>query len=143
MLLGAALLGFLSARLSKRVLVAWSLVIIGLFLAGIGVAPAFGLIIAISFGIGVMLVPAQSGLMAMMQLAVPDLKRGRVGSTLNALTTAAGLLSMAAAASLADQIGPRPIYVICGLIVAAGGLVGLAVLKEPKLQPIRQPIDQL
>ena len=29
--------------------------------------------------------------MTMMQLAVPDLKRGRVGSALNAMTTAAGL----------------------------------------------------
>jgi len=143
MLLGAVLLGFLSARLPKRVLIAWSIVLIGLFFAGIGMAPTFGLIVAINFSIGVMLVPAQSGLMAMMQLAVPNLKRGRVSSTLNALTTAAGLLSMAAAASLADQIGPRPIYIICGLIIATGGLVGLAVLKEPELQPIRQPIDPL
>ena len=142
-MLGAVLLGVVSTRLPKRLLVAWSVIIIGLFFAGIGMAPIFGLIIAINFGVGVLLVPAQSGLMAMMQIAVPNLKRGRVSSTLNAFTTAAGLLSMAAASSLADQIGPRPIYIICGLIIALGGLVGLAVLKEPELQTAKQPIDPL
>ena len=57
--------------------------------------PLLLLLYGVLFGIA--LVPAQSALMTMMQLAVPDLKRGRVGSALNALTTAAGLLSMAVA----------------------------------------------
>ena len=134
MVLGGLLLGFLSARLTKRLLVAWGLVAIGLLLSGVGLAPAFSFVIVVSIGIGVVLVPIQSALMAMMQLAVPDLKRGRVGSALNAITTAASLISMATAAYLADLVGQRQIYIICGLIISAAGFVGLVVLKEPEPQ---------
>jgi DHA3 family macrolide efflux protein-like MFS transporter len=135
MVLGAAGLGFLTARLSKRVLTAWSIILIGFLLAGIGIVPLFGYVIALSFGIGVALVPAQSALMTMMQLAVPDLKRGRVGSALNALTTAAGLLSMAAATALGDVIGLGSVYIFCGLTATASGTLGFWVLHEPGASP--------
>ena len=111
MVLGGLLLGFLSARLPKRLLVAWGLVAIGLLLSGVGLAPAFSFVIVVSIGIGIVLVPIQSALMAMMQLAVPDLKRGRVGSALNAITTAASLISMATAAYLADLVGQQQSYI--------------------------------
>jgi MFS family permease len=137
MVLGGLLLGFLSARVPKRFLIAWGLLAIGFVLSGMGLAPTFPIVVALSVCIGVILVPIQSALMAMMQLAVPDLKRGRVGSALNAITTAASLISMATAASLADLVGQRWIYVICGLIVSAAGVVGMAVLKEP--EPLRVP----
>jgi DHA3 family macrolide efflux protein-like MFS transporter len=135
MVLGAVGLGFLTARLTKRVLTAWSIILIGFLLAGIGIVPLFGYVIALSFGIGVALVPAQSALMTMMQLAVPDLKRGRVGSALNALTTAAGVLSMAAATTLGDMVELGSVYVICGLIATASGALGFLVLHEPGGSP--------
>jgi DHA3 family macrolide efflux protein-like MFS transporter len=135
MLLGAAGLGFLTARLTKRVLTAWSIILIGLLLGGIGIVTVFGYVIALSFGIGVALVPAQSALMTMMQLAVPDLKRGRVGSALNALVTAAGLLSMAAATALGDAVGLRSVYILCGLTAMASGTLGFWVLHEPAPLP--------
>jgi MFS family permease len=133
MVLGALVLGFLTARLSQRVLTAWSIVVIGLLIAGVGIAPLFGYIIALSFIMGVALVPAQSALMTMMQLAVPDLKRGRVGSALNALTMAAGLVSMAAATSFGELIGLRWVYIICGLIMVGAGVLGFWVLHEPEV----------
>jgi hypothetical protein len=86
--------------------------------------------------LGIALVPAQSSLMTMMQLAVPDLKRGRVGSALNALTTAAGLVSMAAAATSGEVLPLRLIYVVAGALVAAGGMVGLYVLEEPAAEQL-------
>jgi MFS family permease len=60
--------------------------------------------------LGIALVPAQSSLMTMMQLAVPDLKRRWVGSAMNALATAAGLVSMAAAAALGEVMRLSTIY---------------------------------
>jgi hypothetical protein len=69
-----------------------------------------------------------------MQLAVPDLKRGRVGSALNAVVTAAGLISMVIASVSGEVIELRWIYVMAGLIVGSGGLVGLLVLQEPELE---------
>ena len=92
------------------------------------------LLLVYSLLLGVALVPAQSALMTMMQLAVPDLKRGRVGSALNALVTAAGLISMALAAASGEVVPLRIVYVAAGALVAAGGMVGLVVLEEPSAQ---------
>ena len=163
MALGAVTLGFVAARFTKRTLAGWSIIFIGGMIALIGLSPPFSLVsllpglgsevdlaqmtvgqrllhmpltlLLYSLLLGIALVPAQSALMTMMQLAVPDLKRGRVGSALNALTTAAGLLSMATAALLGEIVQLRMIYVIAGLITSAAGVVALFVLVEPDAQP--------
>lgn len=163
MALGAVMLGFVAARFKRKDLAGWSIVFIGGMIALIGLAPPFSLVnlipglgveaamiemtvgqrllhmplllLAYSMLLGIALVPAQSALMTMMQLAVPDLKRGRVGSALNALTTAAGLISMAAAAASGELVELQSIYVVAGLIVSGAGLVGLVVLQEPEPQP--------
>jgi MFS family permease len=162
MALGAVTLGFVAARFTKKTLAGWSIIFIGGMIALIGLSPPFSLVsllpgvgsggdlaqmtvgqrllhmpltlLLYSLLLGIALVPAQSALMTMMQLAVPDLKRGRVGSALNALTTAAGLLSMATAALLGEIVQLRMIYVIAGLITSAAGVVALFVLVEPDLQ---------
>jgi hypothetical protein len=143
-------------------LAGWSIVLAGIAIILIGLSPALSLatllpgrdaavtmealsvaqrllympllLLLFSLLLGAAIVPAQSALMTMMQLAVPDLKRGRVGSALNALTTMAGLLSMAAAAALGEVIALRLIYVIAGVIVVGAGLIGLLVLYEPDQQ---------
>ena len=163
MALGAVGLGFLAARVTKRKLAGWSIIFIGGMIALMGLAPPFSLVDLIpgisadvvmaemtvgqrllhmplalllySLLLGVALVPAQSALMTMMQLAVPDLKRGRVGSAMNALTTAAGLVSMAVAAASGEVVELRMIYVAAGVVIGAAGVVGLFVLEEPKVVP--------
>lgn len=162
MVLGGLCLGFVATRLRKKDLAGWSIIFCGGMIALMGLAPPFSLVnlmpglqvegvmaamtvgqrllhmplalLAYSLLLGVALVPAQSSLMTMMQVAVPDLKRGRVGSALNALTTAAGLISMAAAATAGEVVDLRRIYTFAGLITALGGLVGLLVLREPDLE---------
>jgi DHA3 family macrolide efflux protein-like MFS transporter len=159
MAIGGIALGFLAARVRKKRLAGWSIIFIGGLIALVGLAPRLSLVDLIpGFGVdaelvdmtvgqrllhmpllllfyslllGIALVPAQSSLATMMQLAVPDLKRGRVGSAMNAITTAASLLSMALAAVLGDVVALRWIYVTAGLFVSAGGLAGLLVLQEP------------
>ncbi len=159
MALGGMGLGLLAARVTKRKLAGWSIIFIGGMVALMGLAPSFSLVNLIpgigagavgaemavgqrllhmplalllySLLLGVALVPAQSALMTMMQLAVPDLKRGRVGSALNALTTAAGLVSMAVVAASGEVVELRMIYVAAGAIIGAAGVIGLLVLEEP------------
>ncbi len=170
MALGGVMLGFFVGRFAKKNLAGWSIMFIGGMIALIGLSPAFSLVNLIpgvtidaamaemtigqrllhmplllllcSVLLGIALVPAQSALMTMMQLAVPDLKRGRVGSALNALTTAAGLVSMAAAAALGEFVNLRFIYIVAGLTVASGGLVGLVVLQEPDPQQVGESINE-
>jgi DHA3 family macrolide efflux protein-like MFS transporter len=162
MALGGLTLGFVAAHFSKKGLAGWCIVFIGAMIALVGLSPAFSLVnlvpgvgvdvdmaemtvgqrllhmplmlLAYSMLLGVALVPAQSALMTMMQLAVPDLKRGRVGSALNALTMAAGLISMVVASASGEVVELRMIYVVAGIVVAGAGLVGLVVLQEPEPQ---------
>ena len=159
MALGGLALGMVAGRVPRKQLAGWSIVFIGGMIALMGLAPAFSLahllpglpadtsleamavgqrllhlpllLLAYSLLLGIALVPAQSALMTMMQLAVPDLKRGRVGSALNALTTAAGLVSMVVAAAMGEVVPLRLIYVVSGILVSAGGIVGLVMLQEP------------
>jgi MFS family permease len=170
MALGALGVG-LAARFRKKDLAGWSIIFIGLMIALVGLAPPFSLanllpgfeietdvaglavgqrlihmpllLLGYSMLLGVALVPAQSSLMTMMQLAVPDLKRGRVGSALNALTTAAGLVSMAAAAAAGEVVPLRTIYFIAGVITMAAGVVGLLVLQEPEPGEGEPLLDQV
>ncbi len=170
MALGGVVLGFLVARFSKRELAGWGIMFAGGMIVLMGLAPSLSLVSLIpdlggqaevaamttgqrllqmplllllySMLLGIALVPVQSALMTMMQLAVPDLKRGRVGSALNALTTAAGLLSMAVAAAVAEVIALRMIYAVAGILTVVGGLVGLLVLEEPEVQPEETGLDE-
>jgi MFS family permease len=132
LVVGGAALGFLASRLSKPAMGGGGIIIAGLALCGIGLSPTFGYVLPCSFVMGLGVAPAQSALMTMMQLAVPDLKRGRVGSALNALTMAAGMVSMGAAATLGEWVELQMIYAVAGLIVAGGGVLGLFVLREPE-----------
>ena len=132
MIVGGVAMGFLTARMSKTAMIGWGLGLIGLTLCGMGLAPAFGYVVVCSFALGVLLVPMQSALMTIMQLAVPDLKRGRVGSAQNALTMAAGMISMGAAAAFGELAGLRTVYLVCGLIISSAGLLGTFVLQEPE-----------
>jgi MFS family permease len=142
MVVSGLALGLVASRLNRTTMIGWAIIAAGLFIAGMGLAPAFGYVIALSFAVGLPLIPAQSGMMTMMQLAVPDLKRGRVGSAMNALTTAAGLVSMGIAAALGEVVGLRTMYAIAGLITMSAGVVGLFVLREPE-QPAEQlPVDK-
>jgi DHA3 family macrolide efflux protein-like MFS transporter len=161
MVIGGVLLGVMTARVRKKDLAGWSIAFIGVMIALIGMSPPFSLVnlipglqveasaeitvgqrllqmplMLLSYSIlfGIALVPAQSALMTMMQLSVPDLKRGRVGSALNAITTAAGLFSMAVAAAAGEVVELSRIYIAAGLITTSAGLLGLLVLREPDTQ---------
>ncbi len=78
------------------------------------------------------LVPAQSALTTIMQLAVPDLKRGRVGSSMNAITTAGSLLSMAFASLFGEAMGLRNVYLLMGVFIFLSGVLGFRLLREPE-----------
>jgi MFS family permease len=70
--------------------------------------------------------------MTILQVAVPDEKRGRVGSAVNALGTATGLVSMGAASLFGDAFGLRNVYIVCGLICISAGLLTLFIGREPE-----------
>ncbi len=62
------------------------------------------------------------------QSAIPENVRGRVFTLLDATWNAARLLSLAAGAVLVDVVGIQAVYWIGGALLAASGMLGLALL---------------
>jgi MFS family permease len=139
MVIGGVLLGFIASKVSKKSMVSAGTIVIGISMAAMGVAPAFGFIIAMGFIVGLGIVPAESGVTTMMQMAVPDLKRGRVGSSLNAFSTTASLISMSFAALLGDWIGLGTVYVVFGMCIVVSGLLCIWIVEEPQEQASDAP----
>lgn len=131
MLIGGLLLGLGAARMKKSVMAGAGMVLIGVLFGLMGYTPLFWMITVESFLVGVALVPVQSTLTTIMQLAVPDLKRGRVGSSMGAMTTAASLLSMAFASFFGEKIGLRNVYAVVGVFLSLSGVLGFWLLNEP------------
>ena len=139
MVIGGVLLGFIASKVSKKSMVSAGTIVIGISMAAMGIAPAFGFIIAMGFIVGLGIVPAESGVTTMMQMAVPDLKRGRVGSSLNAFSTTASLISMSFAALLGDWIGLGTVYVVFGMCIVVSGLLCIWIVEEPQEQASDAP----
>jgi DHA3 family macrolide efflux protein-like MFS transporter len=135
MVASGLVLSLLVTRLSKKNMASGSIILIGLSLAAMGLAPTFGFILLFGFLIGLGLTPAESALNTILQIDVPDSMRGRVGSSLNAFTTSASLLSMTFASGLGDLLNLHTIYLIFGAIVGLSGLLGFWLLKEPEDSP--------
>ena len=140
MLLSGLLVGRLALRVSKTVISAGGLVFIGLTYITIILLPAFGWIIAWQFLGGLALTPMQAALDTIMQLAVPDLKRGRVGSAMNAAYSTAGIVSMALAALFGDRVGLGAVFLIVGVFVLGSGLIGFWLLRSPEQSAVQKPI---
>jgi MFS family permease len=143
MVVGGLLLGVLASRFSKVFMGAAGIFFIGVMFALMGYSPAFWMIVFESFLIGLALVPAQSALTTIMQLAVPDLKRGRVGSSMNAISTGGSLLSMAFASLFGEAIGLRNVYLVIGVFISLSGLLGFWLLREPEEQSAAQVEDSI
>jgi MFS transporter, DHA3 family, macrolide efflux protein len=139
MVVGGLALGAISMLFKKATIVGAGVMVVGVGFAAMGLAPSFIVLVGLNILVGMAMIPAQSVLYTLMQTAVPDNKRGRVSGGMNAITTAASLVSMAAASLLGDVIGFRIIFVVCGLITFAGGLFGMIALLKHDRTPASVP----
>ncbi len=135
MLIAGFMLGFLSARFKKISLAAICLTVIGLGFAGTGLAHSFWVVILLTVAVGIATLPAGSIVMTIMQMVVPDEKRGLVSSAINAMATSAGLVAMALAALLGEAIGLRNVYILCGLANLAAAVLTIIIGVEPEPAP--------
>jgi DHA3 family macrolide efflux protein-like MFS transporter len=131
MVAGGLLLGVLSSHVRKTLMSSVGICLIGITFASMGYSPTFYLIIAESFIVGLAIMPVNSALATIQQMAVPDLKRGRVGSSMNAITTSASLVSMALASFFGEMIGLRNVYLVIGGFIFFAGLLSFWLLQEP------------
>jgi DHA3 family macrolide efflux protein-like MFS transporter len=105
------------------------LVIGGLGILGVGLAPASGLLWAVAaLAVAGAMNPLINGpLSAILQATVAPEMQGRVFTLVSSLASAMMPISLAVAGPLADAVGIRPWYVFGGLIFSAIGLAGFFV----------------
>jgi DHA3 family macrolide efflux protein-like MFS transporter len=140
MLLGSALIGNLAARFRLTRIIAWSVALLGLAIAGAGLASQFALIAIAMFVAGLSLAPLNAALSTLMQVTVPDDKLGRVSSVIDTIGTVSYLISMSGAAFLAEAMGIRTVFVAAGVITALSLVPALTMMKEP--EESAQPVSQ-
>jgi MFS family permease len=131
MALGGLALGWFARRVRMAPLASVGMLLMGLVTLPTGYLPTFFLVIVVNVLFGVAWVPVQSALTTIMQLAVPDLMRGRVSSSLNAAVNAGGLISMGLASFAGETIGLRNVFVVVGAMFMLSGLLGFMLLQEP------------
>ena len=141
MVVGALLLGVAASRFRKIFMASGGMILISVLISAWGLANTFPLVILISVLVGLFLVPLQSALSTIQQMEVPNLKRGRVGSSMNALTTLASLASMAFASLLGEVLGLRNIFFIVGAFAGASGILGFILLREPVKPAQELPVE--
>ncbi len=132
MLLGTVLMETaLLRRQLPHVLLLAGLTVVSLAFVATGLAPTYVVILGVTLVLGIAIPPAQASFMTLIQYVTPQRLMGRVNGAVGAVTNGAMLVSMALAASLADTIGLRQSYVLCGILGLLAVLIGLYILRTP------------
>ena len=87
------------------------------------------------FSVGVLITPLQASVSTLTQTLIADEMRGRVGGALNALISAATVLSMAFAGVVAAAIGVRNVFVLAGAITLVAAGVSVVMFRGQSLEP--------
>jgi MFS family permease len=133
MVAGGLIMGALAARLSRPGIIVGAFVWLGASCVAFAVAPNVALVFLAMGAIGLGVVPLESVLGALIQVAVPNAVMGRVSGVSNTVQSAAQLISMGAAGLLAEWIGLRAVLVAAGLIVLATAVIARVLITEPEL----------
>ncbi len=127
MVVGGLLAGALGRKLSPLVLSVASMLVLGVVMAGFGMAPTYLVGLLIMPWAGLTLAPLNASLQTMLQQGVPGSMLGRAGALTEMASTTAQLASMGGAGGMAALVGLRPTFVLGGVLIGLGAL-GMGVL---------------
>ena len=104
-----------------------SLAVLGGGIVALAFAPTYAVVLALMRVIGLADGPLNAVAATLIQTAVPDAQRGRVGAGINTVINSANLLSMSLAGLAGDALGVSNVFILGGAItlLAAGGAVAL------------------
>jgi predicted MFS family arabinose efflux permease len=102
----------------------------GLTLAIVSVAPSAALVAAVFIAGGILGGIGATADQVIVQERAPDAARGRVRAASDALMSAAYALSLAAGGIVVDVLGPRGTYLLGGVGVIAAGALALTALRH-------------
>jgi MFS family permease len=145
MVLSGALVAALAARFKPTNIVSVGLGLLGAAIGVISIASNVWGLMLIFFVLGWFLTPVQASLVTLIQTHVTDDVRGRASAALNTMMQASNVTSMALAGVMADWIGVRQVFFLCGSIVALSGIVSAWVFRgydegQMELAPAVEPV---
>ena len=122
MVVASLLVAVIARRIRPTNLITLGLAAIGVLTASIALVGAPWHLMIILFLVGWAIAPLQASVSTLVQTEVDDEMRGRTGSAMNTVVTAASVSSMAIAGGLAAWISVRGVFVISGgiALLAAG-----------------------
>jgi MFS family permease len=138
MIVAGGLVAVLAARLKPTAMVSLGMMGMGLVVGLIALVGNLWQVLVLLFLIGLLVAPVQAGVSTLVQTAVDDQARGRVGAALGAVIGTANLISMAFAGVLAGLMGVREVFGVAGVIaLLAGGFSALIFAgSKSRLSPL-------
>lgn len=144
---GGLIMGLLASRFSRPAIIAGSLVWLGAALMGFALSPDVLLVMLAMAAIGFGIIPLESALGTLMQIAVPNAVMGRVSGVSGTVQSGAQLIAMGVAGVMAESVGLRPVLVASGVVVLASAVLARVLITEPepgKEQPVsRQAVTEV
>ncbi|NOX31263.1 MAG: MFS transporter [Actinobacteria bacterium] len=123
MVTAGIIVAVLAARFSESRLIVGGLIAVGMMIAAISRVTSVWQLMVILTVIGLAVVPVGAAAGTLVQTLVPDELRGRVGSSMETVTSTASVISMGFAGVVAASIGTRSVFAISGAITIAAGVV--------------------
>ncbi|MDX1468120.1 MAG: MFS transporter [Acidimicrobiia bacterium] len=142
MVISGTVVAILAARLKPSSLISLGLLGIGVTVGIIGGITVVWQLMIVLFLVGLSVGPAQAGMSTLSQTLVKDSMRGRVGGVLNALISAATVVSMGLAGGLAAAIGTRNVFLLAGVLAVVASILvfvffrGLSVEEQRGAAPL-------
>jgi MFS family permease len=133
MILATGLVATIATRLRPT-----TVIVIGLagIAVDIGLVAAVGSVwhvLVLMFMVGWFVTPLEAALGTIIQTATEDRYRGRIASTIHAVTGAASVMSMALAGVFADVIGVRTVFLVAGLVVGAAAVAAWLMFRDVRV----------
>jgi MFS transporter, DHA3 family, macrolide efflux protein len=139
MALGGALLTILAAKFKPQVLAPLGLLILGLGLGAVAAVTNVWLIMVTALITGIFIIPMQSSISTIFQRSCAPQLRGRVGSTITTVFSAASLLSIVGTGLLGDLLGLRTLFLAVGTITALAGVIAWFLFRPSSLETATTP----
>jgi MFS family permease len=130
MAVGGLAIGRLGRRLTPLAVAVGSMVLLGVGVALVGLAPDYGMILAVMPFVGLSLPPLNASLQTLVQQGVPAQMLGRASAVTDTTITICQLISLAGIGWVAAEFGMRETFYLAGLMIAVGGLAMRWVLSK-------------
>jgi MFS family permease len=122
MILATGLVATIATRLRPTTMIVFGLAGIAVVIGLVTAVTSIWHVLVLMFLVGWFVTPLEAAIGTIIQTATEDRYRGRIASTIHAVTGAASVLSMALAGVFADVIGVRTVFAVAGLVVGAAAV---------------------